>query len=180
MRNLRYHAERDNIVDNPIILFHENRSASYRYDETGESESESITSEPNNDLGGFDEQICGPLPSNDDHVNVSPSKYNTTDLVNKNLPKKLEIAYNQTLQAIISEPSAPNLKYEKPDPQTGDDDDDQPIKLSEGHAIPCLYNYVNKIYTDMQEYKNLCKSLSNHVFNLTNRKKRNREAVLEI
>ena len=116
-----------------------NPSASYPYDEMGESESESITSEPNIDLGVFDEQICGPLPSNDDHVNASPSKYNTTDLVNKNLPKKLEITYNQTLQAImnepsgiISEPSVPNLKYEKPDPQKGDDDDDQPIKLSEG------------------------------------------------
>ena len=55
-----------------------NPSASYPYDEMGESESESITSEPNIDLGVFDEQICGPLPSNDDHVNASPSKYNTT------------------------------------------------------------------------------------------------------
>ena len=149
-----------------------NPSASYPSDEMGESESESITSEPNIDLGVFDKQICGPLPSNDDHVNASPSKYNTTDLVNKNLPKKLEITYNQTLQAImnepsgiISEPSVPNLKYEKPDPQKGDDDDDQPIKLSEGYDIPSLYNYVNEIYTDMQEYKNLC----NQVFNLTNR-----------
>ena len=144
------------------------------YDEMGEGESEPITSQPNNDLGGFDEQICGPLPSNDDHVNASPSKYNTTDLVNENLPKKLEITYNQTLQAImnepsdvISEPSVPNLKFEKPDPQTGDDDDGQPIKLS--YDIPSLYNFVNEIYTDMQEYKKLCKSLSNQVFHLTNR-----------
>ena len=90
IEKLTIHAERDNIVDNLIILFHENPSASYPYDEMGESKSESITSEPNNDLGGFDEQICGPLPSNDDHVNTSPSKYNSTDLVNKNLPKKLD------------------------------------------------------------------------------------------
>ena len=78
IEKLTIHAERDNIVDNSIILFYENPSASSPYDETGESESESITSEPNNDLGGFVEQICGPLPSNDDHVNASPSKYNTT------------------------------------------------------------------------------------------------------
>ena len=45
---------------------------------------------------------------------------------------------------IISEPSVPNLKYEKPDPQTGDDDDDQPIKLSEGYDILSLFNYVNE------------------------------------